>query len=91
VPGTGHFHVIVDRASSEKLEEGDVIPFDATHLHYGKGQVRRRRCRPCLRQSRAPGTARGARTCVRSAARQAMQQPSPHMVSIAGSCVQPRA
>ncbi|KIZ01148.1 hypothetical protein MNEG_6815 [Monoraphidium neglectum] len=39
VPGTGHFHVIVDRASSEKLEEGDVIPFDATHLHYGKGQV----------------------------------------------------
>lgn len=41
VPGTGHFHVIVDRAAAEKLDEGDVIPFDATHLHYGKGQVGR--------------------------------------------------
>ncbi|KAI8474806.1 MAG: hypothetical protein J3K34DRAFT_406669 [Monoraphidium minutum] len=39
IPGTGHFHVVVDRAADDKLGEGDVIPFDATHLHYGKGQV----------------------------------------------------
>lgn len=39
IEGTGHFHVVVDRAASDKLAAGDVIPFDATHLHYGKGQV----------------------------------------------------
>jgi hypothetical protein len=39
VPNTGHFHVIVDRAAADSLDEGDAIPFDATHLHYGRGQV----------------------------------------------------
>ena len=33
--GTGHHHIIVD---GEYMEKGTVVPFDATHLHYGKGQ-----------------------------------------------------
>jgi hypothetical protein len=33
--GTGHHHIIVD---GEYMEKGQVIPFDATHLHYGKAQ-----------------------------------------------------
>lgn len=36
VPGTGHFHVIVDAPA---LAEGQVVPTDATHLHFGKGQT----------------------------------------------------
>lgn len=40
IEGTGHFHVIVDRdAAADALEAGSVIAFDATHLHYGKGQT----------------------------------------------------
>ncbi len=39
VAGTGHFHVVVDRAASDALPAGVAIPFDATHLHYGKGQL----------------------------------------------------
>lgn len=39
IPGTGHFHIIVDRDPSEALAEGDLISFNATHLHFGKGQV----------------------------------------------------
>lgn len=33
--GTGHHHIIVD---GDYMEKGSVIPFDATHLHYGKAQ-----------------------------------------------------
>ncbi len=36
IPGTGHFHVLVDLPAAE---EGEALPFDATHLHYGKGQA----------------------------------------------------
>jgi hypothetical protein len=32
----GHFHIIVD---GEAAKEGEVIPADATHLHFGKGQT----------------------------------------------------
>ena len=35
--GTGHHHLIVDGPKS--LKSGEVIPFDDTHLHYGKGQT----------------------------------------------------
>lgn len=31
----GHFHILVDQDS---YPENEVIPSDATHLHYGKGQ-----------------------------------------------------
>lgn len=34
--GTGHHHVIVNAGP---IGAGEVIPMDATHLHYGKGQV----------------------------------------------------
>eukprot|EP00879_Flechtneria_rotunda_P026842 GHRR01028678.1.p1 GENE.GHRR01028678.1~~GHRR01028678.1.p1 ORF type:complete len:121 (+),score=37.17 GHRR01028678.1:206-568(+) len=37
IPGTGHFHVLID--TSEQHEEGELIPFDDTHKHYGKGQT----------------------------------------------------
>jgi hypothetical protein len=37
VPKTGHFHLLIDEPASPP--EGEVIPFDATHLHYGKGQT----------------------------------------------------
>jgi Domain of unknown function (DUF4399) len=36
VPGTGHFHVLID---SPALPEGQVVPADDKHLHYGKGQT----------------------------------------------------
>src|SRR5437868_2045287 len=32
----GHHHLIVDGGP---LKKGEVIPVDATHLHFGKGQV----------------------------------------------------
>ncbi|MBV8048070.1 MAG: DUF4399 domain-containing protein [Paludibacterium sp.] len=35
-PNTGHFHVIIDAPA---VAAGEVIPFDAQHLHYGKGQT----------------------------------------------------
>jgi hypothetical protein len=35
--GTGHHHVVVDQPGGY-VEKGVVIPFDATHLHYGKAQ-----------------------------------------------------
>jgi len=35
-PGTGHFHLMVDAPA---LAAGEAIPFDAAHLHYGKGQT----------------------------------------------------
>jgi hypothetical protein len=37
IPGTGHFHVFVDVA--EQTEEGEAIPFDYAHKHFGKGQT----------------------------------------------------
>lgn len=35
--GTGHFHLLID--VPETYEEGVAIPFDDTHLHFGKAQV----------------------------------------------------
>lgn len=35
-PGTGHFHVLIDSAP---VKEGEVVPTDANHLHFGKGQT----------------------------------------------------
>ncbi len=32
----GHFHIIIDGAP---VAEGQVIPTDGTHLHFGKGQT----------------------------------------------------
>ena len=34
--GTGHFHLLIDTPSTP---EGEAIPFDDAHKHYGKGQV----------------------------------------------------
>lgn len=34
--GTGHHHVIVNGSS---IKEGEVVPFNDTHLHFGKGQT----------------------------------------------------
>ncbi len=36
VPGAGHHHLIIDGSSVKK---GDVVPADATHMHFGKGQT----------------------------------------------------
>lgn len=36
VEGTGHHHLIIDGGPVKK---GEVIPTDATHLHFGKGQT----------------------------------------------------
>ena len=35
-PGEGHHHIIVDGGP---IREGDVIPADAAHLHFGKAQT----------------------------------------------------
>ncbi len=35
-PNSGHHHVLVD---SEPIAAGAVVPMDATHLHFGKGQT----------------------------------------------------
>jgi Domain of unknown function (DUF4399) len=34
--GTGHHHLIIDKGAVKK---GEVIPTDATHLHFGAGQT----------------------------------------------------
>jgi len=34
--GTGHFHLLIDSPSPP---EGETIPFDDAHKHYGKGQL----------------------------------------------------
>jgi hypothetical protein len=34
--GTGHFHLLIDLPSAP---EGEPIPFDDSHKHYGKGQT----------------------------------------------------
>lgn len=36
IPGTGHHHVVIDVPAPE---EGDIIPFDDFHKHFGKGQT----------------------------------------------------
>lgn len=36
VPGTGHFHIIIDEPV---VEEGAVVGMDDKHIHYGKGQT----------------------------------------------------
>ncbi len=35
-PGSGHHHLIIDGTPTAK---GQVVPADATHLHFGKGQT----------------------------------------------------
>ena len=34
--GTGHHHLIVD---GKAVPKGSVVPADATHMHFGKGQT----------------------------------------------------
>lgn len=34
--GKGHHHIIID---GSYVEEGQVVPADSTHIHYGKGQT----------------------------------------------------
>ena len=34
--GTGHHHIIVDK---DFMKYGEIIPMDANHLHYGKGDT----------------------------------------------------
>ncbi len=36
LPNSGHHHLIIDGAS---VPEGDVLPADDTHIHFGKGQT----------------------------------------------------
>jgi hypothetical protein len=36
VSGTGHHHLIID---GDAIPAGKVVPNDATHLHFGKGQT----------------------------------------------------
>jgi hypothetical protein len=36
VPDTGHHHLIIDGGP---IAAGTVVPMDATHLHFGKGQT----------------------------------------------------
>ena len=38
IDGTGHHHMIVD-GPGKFTPPGEVIPMDATHKHYGKGQT----------------------------------------------------
>jgi hypothetical protein len=35
-PGTGHFHLLID---TPVIAKGQVIPTDAKHMHFGKGQT----------------------------------------------------
>ena len=35
-PNSGHHHVLVNL---DAMPEGTTVPFDATHLHFGKGQT----------------------------------------------------
>mmetsp|Transcript_4110 Transcript_4110/g.4663 ORF Transcript_4110/g.4663 Transcript_4110/m.4663 type:complete len:191 (+) Transcript_4110:87-659(+) len=36
--GTGHHHVIIDNPKGAFVAKGTIIPFDATHKHFGKAQ-----------------------------------------------------
>lgn len=33
---TGHFHILINR---EGMDEGEPIPFDEKHIHFGRGQT----------------------------------------------------
>ena len=35
-PGTGHHHILIDEPF---MKYGEIIPMDAKHLHYGKGDT----------------------------------------------------
>lgn len=35
-PGTGHHHLIIN---GKALTKGESVPFNETHLHFGKGQT----------------------------------------------------
>ena len=35
IPDSGHHHLIID---GESIPEGQAVPKDATHIHFGKGQ-----------------------------------------------------
>jgi Domain of unknown function (DUF4399) len=35
-PNTGHHHLLIN---SQAMPQGEVIPFDDTHKHFGKGQT----------------------------------------------------
>jgi Domain of unknown function (DUF4399) len=37
VPGTGHHHLLIDAGDS--IASGTVVPKDAQHMHFGKGQT----------------------------------------------------
>jgi hypothetical protein len=37
VAASGHFHILID--AEDVYPEGQMIPKDSTHLHYGKGQT----------------------------------------------------
>lgn len=36
IPGTGHHHIIID---GEAVPEGQVVPADEKHIHFGKAQT----------------------------------------------------
>lgn len=36
IEGTGHHHLLINHGP---IKEGEAIPMDDTHLHYGKGQT----------------------------------------------------
>ena len=36
VVGSGHHHLLIDR---DAVPEGQSVPFDAQHMHFGKGQT----------------------------------------------------
>ncbi len=39
VPGTGHFHLIIDQGDDSYIPLQALIINDRTHLHFGKGQT----------------------------------------------------
>jgi len=39
VPGTGHFHLIIDQGEDSYIPLQAVIVNDRSHLHFGKGQT----------------------------------------------------
>lgn len=36
LPNSGHHHLLIN---AEPVKAGESVPFDATHLHFGKGQT----------------------------------------------------
>lgn len=36
VPNTGHHHIVINKGH---ISKGEVVPADADHIHYGKGQT----------------------------------------------------